>query len=135
MAPVGQEIMHQPQLTQLLSPIGLLLSKEMLVRFPLPIRPMTSFWATSVQARTHRSHRMQALWSIAMVGLVKSRPLGVRPRRERRDEQRGGRRRPAGRPPCGTWAAAAGRRDPRRAGLSRPRRSPSSSNSQSWVSW
>src|SRR5690242_19563287 len=68
-APVGQETMHHPQLTQVLSPIGLLLSNEMLVRFPLPIRPMTKFWATSVQARTHRSQTIQALWSIATEGL------------------------------------------------------------------
>src|SRR5687767_14897594 len=75
MAPVGQEIMHSPQLTQDESPIGLSESKPMVVRFPFPIRPMTLFPFTSLHARTHRSHRMQAEWLTAMEGLDVSVPL------------------------------------------------------------
>src|SRR3954452_2606696 len=126
--------MHQPQLTQLLSPIGLLSSNEMLVRFPLPIRPMTRFWATSVQARTHRSHRMQALWSIAIDGLEKSVPFEYA--RGVKGETNTGPAGATGRDAaffalplvggcCCGWAAGA-----RGAGLISPSRSPSTSSSQ-----
>jgi hypothetical protein len=67
--------MHSPQLTQEDSPIGLLLSKLMEALYPLPMRPMTSFPLTSVQARMQRSQRMQAEWLIAMEGLELSAPL------------------------------------------------------------
>src|SRR5262245_47134565 len=56
-APVGQATMHSPQFTQLLWPIGLLLSKLIDEPYPLPIRPMTLF-STAAQARTQRSHKM-----------------------------------------------------------------------------
>src|SRR5687768_3463797 len=95
--------MHQPQFTQLLDPIGLLSSKLMLVRPPLPMRPMTKFPATSLHARTHRSHRMHELWSTAMLKLEKSVPF-VYAR--------------------GVYM-----------GSSTPYRSPTSSSSQSCVSW
>src|SRR3954452_22264206 len=110
--------MHQPQLTQLLSPIGLLSSNEMLVTFPLPIRPMTRFWATSVQARTHRSHRMQALWSIAIDGLEKSVPFEYA-----RGVKGGADHRPGGRDgeECGLLRLAIGRRLLLRLGGRRPR--------------
>jgi len=35
---------------------------------PLPVRPMTLFSITSSQARTHRSHKIQALWSTRKTG-------------------------------------------------------------------
>ena len=40
----------------------------MRVVYPLPVRPMTSLFWMSLQARMHWSHRMQAWWSTAMAG-------------------------------------------------------------------
>ena len=61
MAVVGQETMHSPHCTQLDSPIGSFKSKPIPAVFPFPVRPMTWFSITLSQARTQRSHRMQAL--------------------------------------------------------------------------
>src|SRR4051812_40671315 len=128
--------MHQPQFTQLLSPIGLLSSKEMLVRLPLPMRPMTSLWATSVQARTQRSQTMQALWSIAIDGLEKSVPFEYA-RGVNGDMNAGG---GAAIGSSFFFAlpfvfAGAAVVFGFTYGLSNPRRSPSNSSSQSWLSW
>ena len=59
-APVGHDTRHSPHETQLDSPIGRPASKVMTVALPLPARPITKLCATSVQARTQRSHTMQA---------------------------------------------------------------------------
>ena len=68
MAPVGQETMHSPHLTQLDSPMGSLRSKAMPAVAPLPVLPSTWFSMTSSQARTQRSQRTQAEWSTAKTG-------------------------------------------------------------------
>ncbi len=73
-APVGQAATHSPQDTQDELPIGSLRSNAMCVPKPLPLRPITSLPWMSSQARTHRSHRMQASWSTAMTGLDRSTP-------------------------------------------------------------
>src|SRR5689334_2974892 len=70
-APVGQLIMHSPQFTQLLSAIFRPVSNAIADFAPLPPRPITSL-STSAHARTHRSHRMHAEWSIAMEKLLLS---------------------------------------------------------------
>ena len=76
--------MHSPQPTQVDEAIGTSASNEMLVPEPLPARPMTKFFFTSVQPRMQRSHRMQAVWSTLMNSEDSSCPWG-----EGRDEKRG----------------------------------------------
>src|SRR5207249_6466547 len=72
-APVGHETMHSPQPTHVECPMGTSASNAMAAPDPLPIRPMTKFCLTSLQARMHRSHRMQAEWSTLMIGDESSR--------------------------------------------------------------
>ena len=73
-APVGQAATHSPHVTHEEAPIGSFRSKAMRVEYPFPLRPMTSLPWMSSQARTQRSHRMQASWSTAMTGLDRSVP-------------------------------------------------------------
>ena len=73
-APVGHEIMHSPQDTQLEEPIGSSRSKPICVAYPLPDRPMTWFSFTSLQARTQRSQRMHWSWSTAIRKELSSLP-------------------------------------------------------------
>src|SRR5205814_4913761 len=66
-APVGQEVMHSPHCTQLLSPMRKSRSKLMRALYPLPVWPMTLNGLTSEHDRTHRSHRMHRSWSTTTV--------------------------------------------------------------------
>ncbi len=76
-APVGQDTMHSPHDTQVDSPMTWPASNVITVALPLPARPMTLLCATSVHARTQRSHTMHAAWSTAMFGCESS--CGVQP--------------------------------------------------------
>ena len=57
--------------------MGTSASNAMAAPDPLPIRPMTKFCLTSLQARMHRSHRMQAEWSTLMIGDESSMPRAL----------------------------------------------------------
>ena len=50
----------EPQDTHVELPIGVFRSKAIPAKYPLPVRPMTSFFLISSQPRTQRSQRMQA---------------------------------------------------------------------------